>query len=258
MRKLARDRRVSKSTISRAVKENLGMRSYSRKRQNLLTERLKALRKERVPMVLNQLKNHGGDVRVFVDEKKFVVDEVANRRNSRVIASNPGDVPPVMISKNPASVMVFGAVASDGRVMPPHFIPAGERIGAEEYLAILEEVLLPWMAKYYDLKKVTLVQDSAPAHASRRVQDFLSRKIPLYVPKDTWPPNSPDLNPCDFWMWSAIEERSNARAHDSISSLKKSIKKAASSIDPMEAQRACGAFRRRLEMVKEAHGGHIE
>ena len=150
-------------------------------------------------MVLNQLKNHGGNVRVFVDEKKFVVDEVANRRNSRVIASNPGDVPSVMKNKNPAYVMVFGAVASDGRVMPPYFIHAGEKkIGAEEHLAILEEMLLPWMTKYYDLKKITLVQDSAPAHASRRVQDFLSRRISLYVPKDTWPPNSLDLNPCDF------------------------------------------------------------
>ena len=59
-------------------------------------------------------------------------------------------------------------------------------------------------------------------------------------------------------MWCAIEERPSAHAHDSISSLKKSIKKAASSIDPMEAQRACGAFRRRLEMLKEARGGHIE
>ena len=49
-----------------------------------------------------------------------------------------------------------------------------------------------------------------------------------------------------------------ARAYDNISSLKKSIKKAASSIDPMEAQRACDAFRRRPKILKEAHGGHIE
>ena len=125
MQKLARDRRVNKSTISRAVKENLGMRSYFRKRQNLLTRRMKKLRRDRAPIIFNHIKNRGGEVRVFVDEKKFVVDEVANRRNSRVIASNPDDVSPVMNSKNPASVMVFGAVASDGRVMPPHFIPPG-------------------------------------------------------------------------------------------------------------------------------------
>ena len=80
MKILARDRHVSKSTISRAIREDLGMRSYVRKRLNLLTERAKEIRRERTPKVLNLLKHRGGNVRVFLDEKKFVVDEVANRR----------------------------------------------------------------------------------------------------------------------------------------------------------------------------------
>ena len=29
-------------------------------------------------------------------------------------------------------------------------------MGADEYLTILEDALLPWMLKYYDLKKMTL------------------------------------------------------------------------------------------------------
>ena len=66
-----------------------------------------------------------------------------------------------------------------------------------------------------------LVQDSDPAHASQRVQDFLSQKIPMYVPKDIWPSNSPDLNPCDFWMWGVVEQKSNSTAHASVSDLKK-------------------------------------
>ena len=50
-----------------------------------------------------------------------------------------------MQSKNPASVMVFAAVASDGKVMPPHFIDAGLKINTAEYLKILKDVLMPWM-----------------------------------------------------------------------------------------------------------------
>ena len=100
--------------------------------------------------------------------KKVRRRDVANRRNSRVITYSPDDVAPVMKGKNPVSVMVFGAVASDGRMMPPNFIPAGVMIDTAEYLTILEESLIPWMMKYYDLNKVTLVQDSATAHASQR------------------------------------------------------------------------------------------
>ena len=56
----------------------------------------------------------------FVDEKRFLVDEVANSRDTRVIALYPSDVPAVMQSENPTSVMVLAAVASDGKVMPPN------------------------------------------------------------------------------------------------------------------------------------------
>ena len=258
MSKLARAIHVSKSTVSKAVKEDLGMKSFTRKRRNLLTERAKAIRRERAPKVLNHLKYLGSDVRVFVDDKKFIVEEVANRRNSRVIAYCPDDVAPVMKGENSVSVMEFGAVTSDGRVMPPHFIPVGMMIDTDEYLTILKESLIPWMMKYYDLNKVMMVQDSAPAHASQTVQDILSQKIPLYVPKDIWPSNSPDLNPCDFWMWGVVEQKSNSNAHASVSELTKAIREAASTIDPGEAQRACSAFRRRLESVRDADGGHID
>ena len=81
---------------------------------------------------MNLLKHRGGDVRVFLDEEKCVVDEVANRRRSWAIVSSRDDVPSAMKSKNPKSVMVFGSVASDGHVMPPHFIPAGVRVDTKE------------------------------------------------------------------------------------------------------------------------------
>ena len=53
-----------------------------------------------------------------IDEEKVVVDDVSNRRNTRVITKHYSCVPPVMQSKNPASVKVFGAVGRDGKVMP--------------------------------------------------------------------------------------------------------------------------------------------
>ena len=69
MTKLARDRHVSKSTISRAVRDDIGMKSYSRKRQNLLTKRESEIRRETTPKVLDNPKQHGGDVRVLIDDK---------------------------------------------------------------------------------------------------------------------------------------------------------------------------------------------
>ena len=159
-----------------------------------------------------------------MDEKKFVVDEVANCRNSWFIAKDPSCVPPVMQSKHPASVMVFGVVASDGKVMPPYFIDAGLKINTAEYLKILKEVLLPWIKKNYDPMKVMFIQDSAPAHGSKTVQKFLKRELPLFVPPTIWPSSLPDLNPCDYWLWGNVEKVSNAQPHSSVVSLKTSIR----------------------------------
>ena len=119
------------------------MRSYVRRRKALLTDKAKRLGRERAQLLLNHLKKLKGHVTVFVDEKNFTVDEAANRQNARFIATNPDGVSPVLRSKHPASVMAVGAVAGDGRVMSPHFVPAGLRIGTNEYLTILEEVLIP-------------------------------------------------------------------------------------------------------------------
>ena len=122
--------------------------------------------------------------------------------------------------------MAFAAVASDGKVMPPHFIETGLKINTAEYLKILKDVLMPWIRRNYDLFKVMFVQDSAPAHGTKKVQDFLKEKLPLKVPNEIWPSSSPDLNVCDYWLFGVIEGESNVTSHPSVNSLKAAFRRA--------------------------------
>ena len=192
---------VSLSTVSRAVNKNLGMTSYTRGRRHLITNKIKIMRAERCRKLLSFIKRHGpGKTFVFVDEKNFVVDAEVNRRNSRVIGYSPSDVTPVLQTKHPASVMVFGAAASDGGVMDPHFIEAGVKIGTKEYVDILRNVLILWLEQKFDLNNVILIQDSAPCHAAKATQAFLAEKVPHFVPTKIWPSNSPDLNLLDYFF----------------------------------------------------------
>ena len=177
---------------------------------------------------------------------------MSNRHNSQVIAASPAEVLPVLESKHPASVMIFGVVPCNGHIMPTHFVPAGERIGTTEYLTILEEVLIPWLEQHYNLDDVVLVQDSAPAHTAQQVQNLLRRKIPKFVPKKKWSPSSLILNPSGYWLWSVMEEKANARSHGSVTGLKRAIRRAAAAISPEEARRACARFRGRIEQVRAA------
>ena len=103
--------------------------------------------------------------------------------------------------------------------MPPHFIEF-------RHSKFLTDVLLPWIRENYNLNKIMLVQDSAPAQVAKKVQTYLKENLPTYVPKDICPSSSPDLNVCDNSLFSVIEEHSNAtsHSHSSVKSLKTTIR----------------------------------
>ena len=183
---------------------------------------------------------------------------VANRQTPRVIAFDPSEVPPVTQSKNPASVMVFAAVASNGKVMPPHFIEARLKINTAEYLKILKKFLMPWIRRNYDPFKVRLVRDSAPSHEAKKVQDFLKENLLLMIPKDIRTSSFPDLNVCDYWLFGVIEGESNVTAHPSVNSLKAAIRRAFCNLDPEGVKRSCSRFRSRISQITDAKASHIE
>ncbi|QQP57858.1 Transposable element tcb1 transposase [Caligus rogercresseyi] len=45
----------------------------------------------------------------------------------------------------------------------------------------------------------TFQQDSAPAHKAKLVQSWLKKNVPNFWDFNTWPPNSSDLNLCDYY-----------------------------------------------------------
>ena len=60
------------------------------------------------------------------------------------IATNNRDIPRVMKTKFPATVMVFGVVSSDGHIMPPHIFEVSLKVNTKEYLDELKSVVIPW------------------------------------------------------------------------------------------------------------------
>ena len=105
MRRLADYFDVNKSTIRKAVHEDLGLRSYICVPRHLLTTSLKARRLERCRKVLCYLKSNAATVKIFSDKKIFTVDQVLNCRNDRFIAESSREVEGTFRTKHPAQVM---------------------------------------------------------------------------------------------------------------------------------------------------------
>ena len=96
--------------------------------------------------------------------------------------------------------MTLGVIGSNGNVMRPLFFEPKEKVGADRYCEILERVVIPWMKAEAGDNQFIFQQDSAPCHTAKKTLKLLDeKKVPFWGPK-TWPSNSPDLNPLDYYF----------------------------------------------------------
>jgi len=74
-----------------------------------------------------------------------------------------------------------------------------------------------------------------------------------------WPPNSPDLNPVDYAVWGALQEKVyRGKSFESYEQLKRAIVIAWSQLSQSFIDNSINEWRRRLECVVQQQGGHIE
>ena len=97
--------------------------------------------------------------------------------------------------------MVWGGVCATGKT-PLVFIDRNVKINAEDYQQrVLKGVLAPWAQSHFNGNSYILQQDWAPAHRAGTTLQLCQKLAPGFWGKDVWPPNSPDLNPLDFFVW---------------------------------------------------------
>ena len=78
-----------------------------------------------------------------------------------------------------------------------------------------------------------------------------------FLPKEAWPPNSPDLNPLDFYYWNAVVTRMKRNIYSTVDELKEEIRRAMSLIPEEEIQKAVMSFNSRVRRVEDANGNLI-
>ena len=168
------------------------------------------------------------------------------------------DVPRVMKTKFPATVMVFGVVSSEGHIMPPHIFEVGLKANTKVYLDVLKSMVIPWCNQVASSRLWVWQQDSALAHKFKETQAWLQKECYDFVPFCHCPPSSPDLNPLDYFVWSYIENITNMTSHNTKASLITAIRRVFTELLLALVEKACFQFRIHIETVVEAEGGYIE
>ncbi|XP_046868909.1 uncharacterized protein LOC124461437 [Drosophila willistoni] len=260
IRALAKDLNVSDGLIRRVVHEDLRYKSYVMRRGQFMSDKTREQRVIRSNRLLNEIKHPEAAEMLwfFSDEKNFDQDQKINRRNDRWLCSNPTEVPVVMHTKFPATVMVLGVVSNKGHVMPPHFFSQGLRVNSAAYIEVLETVVKPWIESVCGDSPYIFQQYYAPSHKAMATQDWMAENFHDHITPNLWPPSSPDLNLLDYYVWGVVERETNKHPHNTISSLKTAINTVMVNMNKDHLIRACNRFRSRFEKVIAANGNFIE
>jgi len=138
-----------------------------------------------------------------------------------------------------------------------HFIEPGVKVNGQYYREdLLMQKLLPDIRQLSDF--YVFQQDSAPAHRARETIELLTMEAPEFIPPTLWPPNSPDLNPVDYKLWSIMQEKVYKKRIKDTDELHARILTAWDEMDQRIIDAAIRQWGTRLRTCIKAKGGHFE
>ena len=106
-------------------------------------------------------------------------------------------------------------------------------------------------------KKVIWQQDGAKPHQARMVMEWLDsifgdQMLAIKsIRGDMWAPYSPDMNPCDFFLWGFLKEKVYQPLPKNMTALKRKINTELDKIPEFMVKKAILAMRKRANLMVE-------
>lgn len=175
---------------------------------------------------------------LFSDEAYFSLTQAVNKQNNRLwLNSRPTDA--IEHPLHDLKVLCFCAMSSQ-RIYGPYFFEG--TVNQHNYLNMLKEFLWPKVVRE-DYKKYYFQQDGAKPHVANIVQNYLKSKFgDKFLDKKRWPPRSPDLNPCDFFLWGYLKSKVYNPLPKNLDELKANIQREIKNIDKATRESVCKLF----------------
>ena len=206
---------------------------------------------------------------IIGDEAGFCLNGEVNTHNVHQYAER--NHPPEFVydrSMSMQKVTVWIGLSGSGHLFGPHFFDGN--VNAQRYLDMLNDFVVPQLDQVFQrqrrgvFRRAWWAHDGAPAHGAIVVRDRLQalfgpRIIALHQPQE-WPARSPDLTPCDFFLWGTLKDVVFSTPPVDLNDLRARLTDAVDSVrqDQQMIRRAVRDMERRCEVCIQRNGGHVE
>jgi len=95
-------------------------------------------------------------------------------------------------------------------------------------------------------------------HRARETIELLSRMTPDFIGPEMWPPNSPDLNPVDYSIWSDVKEHVYQQRIQNTDEFRQHLVAVLKDLEHHIVDTAIDQWHRHLTACIRAKGRHFE
>ena len=160
-------------------------------------------------------------------------------------------------------------LCGNGLIFGPYFFE--ENVNGRAYLRMLNDFVFPEFLNHFNnqywegmFRGLWWAQDGPPAHRHLKVRDRLNEtfgenRVVGLGHNVEWPPRSPDLTPCDFFMRGYLKDKVFSRPLN-IQQLRQQIINEFNILrqQPNRIRRAMRDMHRQTFLCVQRNGGHVE
>lgn len=261
IREVADDTDLAFATVQSILTEDLGMRRVSAKFiPKLLTDEQKEARVQICADLLETSENDPDFIRnIITGDESWVYGYDPETKSQSSQWKSPSSPRPkkARMSRSNVKAMLTVFFDYDG-IIHYEFAPPGQTVTQHYYLEVLrrlrEKIRRKRPEKWAD-NSFVLHHDNAPAHSAHRIKDFLAKTKTTVI---NHPAYSPDLAPCDYFLFPKLKFKLKGRRFEDVESIKSAVAKEIGQLPQEVFQNAMEKLRSRWNHCIDSEGMYFE
>ncbi len=249
---------ISKERVSYTLHNELSLRKLCKKWiPHVLTEENKLKRVEYSRKSLETL-NKGYKNIITGDETWLHSYTIASKEDNKVWLRKGANRLQIVRTAQSSKKYMFCIFFSAEGIVDSFVVPKGTTITGRFYA----NKILPNMLSNYkknngknSLQELTLHHDNASSHTCRLTKTYLENQGISNLPH---PPYSPDLAPCDFFLFPKIKKELKNKKYDHVENLARAVQAVTSRITLEDYHNCFETWKKRLQKFIDNNGLYFE